>query len=386
MENNITNKPLNLLEEIHGDTCRLGFFKLISCIGNDFQPFSLNYFVAQFYDLIKKYQNQWNFPSYSSKTGLLSIKESEGKHTAKNYILLSYNFKILNKKHQTLDNFGRIYNKTDSAKEIFQYIKNTHERTRNILLLNDVEKVMFLNQLITIDNLIIVPLIKWLSKKNEVQRGEAINFIMENIYKSALEKMYQETKDYNKKLQLDNEIKNVSKYPEIRERKQKTGEWTTSKEYYKYRHTAPPRLEWLVDVGLLMKKERGKFISSPIIKKLNDENFLDNILYDEMIYKISKIFLPKVEKIDSEGIKHFLIECYDSFSKAGYLSVDTELLKQLIVFRLLESNKITEFYEIDRVLKILEEMDSKSIKHHVDLYGKPRFVKIDIEIVNKLQL
>ena len=128
-------KHLSMLENVHGDTCRLGYLKLLCCLGDDFQPYSLEYFSSRLYMLTKDCYKKWEFPHGLSNSGI--ITEKQGLITSKNYVNLSYDFGVLNRQHQTLGNFGRLYSKTESAKIVANFVQNAEVRSVNILHISE---------------------------------------------------------------------------------------------------------------------------------------------------------------------------------------------------------------------------------------------------------
>ncbi len=75
---------------------------------------------------------------------------------------------------------------------------------------------------------------------------------IEEIYPDALRHSMKGLSDKERE-SLANELQESLKFRELRKMYSSKAEWVRSRQYSKYRHTVPPRLEWLVDIGLLTR-------------------------------------------------------------------------------------------------------------------------------------
>jgi len=379
----IEMKNLTMLESVHGDTCRLGYLKLLCCLGDDFQPYSLEYFSSRLYTLTKDYYKKWSFPSGLSRVGL--ITEKQGLTISKNYVNLSYEFGVLNRQHQTLGNFGRLYSKTESARTVVNFIQNAEARSINVLILNDFERVLFLKQLLEVDGLPMFYIVKWLSElyergRNSVSRKEAMVHFMEKDYPKICSELAESTQNYEKRIRFKKEAERAqTTFSKIRMENENKGTWNKSALYAKYRHTVPPRFEWLVDVGLLQKEGKGNYVILPLVRDIYDFISETNVesFKDEIYFHLGRKYLKISDRASRKEIEELLFHCYSKFERAGHLAVDRSLFVNFVAFQMLEiRRKLVKLSEINTVIEDLHRHDPKLVQYHVDLTGKWRFIKI----------
>jgi len=372
-----------MLENVHGDTCRLGYLKLLCCLGDDFQPYSLEYFSSRLYMLTKDCYKKWEFPYGLSRSGL--ITEKQGLITSKNYVNLAYDFGVLNRQHQTLGNFGRLYSKTESAKIVTNFVQSAEAQSINILVLNKLERVLFLKHLLEVDGLPMFYIIKWLyglyeKGNNSVSRKEAMIHFMEQDYPKICLERAESSRNYEQKIRLKKEAERAQNtFSKIRIDNENKGLWGKSELYAKYRHIVPPRFEWLIDVGLLRKEKRGNYIILPCVKDIYEFISQASIekFQNEIYFYLGKKGLNISDKASRSDIENLLFYCYSKFEKAGHLAVDRNLLLNFVAFQMLEVHKkLVKLSEIDTIIEDLHKQDPKLVQYHVDLKGEWRFIKI----------
>ena len=192
-----------------------------------------------------------------------------------------------------------------------------------------------------------------------------------------------ETKDYSRKSGLEIKLEEANHFKMHREKLEKDGKWNLSDQYAKYRHLAPPRFEWLIDLGVLEKRQRGKYSVTPLAKRISEEALsMDSIFEDEAFYQLGKIYLNTSDEPTSEELKTALVKCYNKFSAAGYLAVDLSLLGSLVAYQLLTLQKITKLSAVENMIKNIHKSIPGCVEYHVDLHGVPRLVKIATNKIN----
>lgn len=383
---------LNLLEEVHGDTCRLGYLKLLSCLGDDFQPYSMEYFSSRLFSLTKDHYKHWKFPRELSATGLITDKQ--GLTICRNYVKFAYDFGVLNRRNQTLGPFGRIFSKTQTAKSTLEYIRNQAVRFENILVLNEFERILFLKHLLEADGLAISHILKWLRQLAEegqemISRRISMNHFMEEIYPDMMQILSSSSSDYSKKIRLREAAERAKSFRKERLKLEKEGKWGMSDLYAKYRHIAPPRFEWLIDLRLLEKKTRGNYRITPLAGKVYDtiSKITFNSFGDEAFYQLGKMYLGFSNEASWDDIKALLVDCYMRFEKAGHLAVDRTLFENFVAFEALEiQKKLVKISSVDKVIEDIQRLDPKMVQYHVDMSGKWRFIKISKELAKGVAL
>jgi len=346
----------------------------------------MEYFSYRLHSLTKDYSNYWKFPAGLSDAGLITDKQ--GLTISRNYVNLAYDFGVLNTKNQTLGSFGRIFSKTETANNTLKYIKDHSSRSENILVLSDLERVLFLRQLLEVDGLAVFHIFKWLSELAEggqdtVSRGVAMNHFMEELYPKMMETLYSSSTDYSEKTKRKKEAERAKSFRMERMNLEREGKWGMSDLYAKYRHMAPPRFEWLIDLGVLEKRGRGTYRISPFARNVYDiisKSTVDSF-GDEAFYQLGKVYLNITNEASSDDVKNLLVDCYLKFEKAGHIVVDKILFENFVAFEALElQRKLVRITFIAKIIESIRQLDPRLVQYHVDISGKWRFVKISKDV------
>ncbi|MEM2591442.1 MAG: hypothetical protein QXI60_02550, partial [Thermofilaceae archaeon] len=109
---------------------------------------------------------------------------------------------------------------------------------------------------------------RWALKTRVFSRQQAMETIMEEIYPEALKQAMKHASEKMRQA-VSSELQEAIKFREARLAYRSKTEWVRSRQYAKYRHAVPPRLEWLVDIGLLERMQRGKYSTSADAVKLS---------------------------------------------------------------------------------------------------------------------
>lgn len=318
-----------MILETHGDVCRLGYMRLIACLAEENTPKSFDFLASLLYDFVRNIGP----PQLPIKpVGIITRPVN-----ARNYVSVAAEMNVLNRKTQTLGDVGRLYVKLDSATKFLHESRQvTHEE---LLTLNSVEKVLLFITLIPSDFPFLLNTIIWALEREEFTRMEAMNYMMEELYPSALKSIITKV-DAKKRSLVEKEISEAEKFRTKRLSLDNKSEWIKSSQYAKYRHVAPPRLEWLVDLGILKRAGRGKYSADDTFTKHKDifEGYLKvsmKRIEEEIINDIAPLTIPGLTKASRLDVASMIIEAYKRFSN-GNNAVSLSMLERLCVFLLLE--------------------------------------------------
>jgi len=322
-----------MILETHGDVCRLGYLRLIACLLEDENPRSFDFLSSILYDLVKNAEDHEFFTS--KPIGLITRAVN-----ARNYVTLAAEMNIVDRKSQKLGRFGKTYLTLNSSQPFREFIEGKSLLSaRDLISLSEAEQLFFLWATLVSDYPFIQPIISWAIEKERFTRQEAMNYIMEEVYPIALKKILPSLPS-KKKQQVMREIGEAEKFRERRSAIPSKTEWIKSSQYAKYRHIAPPRLEWLVDIGILVRDGRGKYSV--------EEQFIQNA---EKVLKVMRLSLSRMEEHLFEDypkimykslrqagryeISKALVEAYERVSEAGG-PVNLEYLKRVTALLLIE--------------------------------------------------
>jgi len=340
-----------MIFETHGDTCRLGYLRLIPCIMEDDEPRSFDFISSILYDIVK---NLGDVELISRKTiGLITRSVN-----ARNYVTLAAEINMIDRKTQRLGLFGKIYLILNSSEIFRDFIEGRlHLSTKELITLNDAEKLYFLWALTSSDHPFIELIISWVIEKERFTRQEAMNYIMEEAYPASLRKLLS-THPEGRRKSIEVEISEAEKFREKRLSIRDKTEWIRTSLYAKYRHIAPPRLEWLVDIGILRRDGRGKYSV--------DERLIRGL---DKISRISKMSLQKVEEYIFEEfsknmfsnlrnagryeISRTIVEAYNKLEKYGLRPIRLDYLEKVTALLLVEKKTYANISMIHDVFNSL---------------------------------
>ncbi|MEM4693662.1 MAG: hypothetical protein QW655_04055 [Nitrososphaerota archaeon] len=294
-----------MILETHGETCRLGYLKLLPCIMEDEEPRSFDFLSNILYELVSNlngdYQNK-------NLVGLITRNVN-----ARNYVTLGAEIGLIDRKTQKIGVYGKVYLTMNSSSMFRNFVQGLGNISlKDLITLNDAEKLFFLWVISIADYPFIQLIISWAVEKEKFTRQEAMNYIMEEAYPSALKKILQ-TLPEKKRRHMEEEIAEAEKFRENRLAVKNKSEWIRSSQYAKYRHIAPPRLEWLVDIGILKRNGRGKYST--------DDQLVRNI---EKLIKLPKMNIHKVEEAVFEDISKIL---FSSYRSAGRYEISKTIIE-----------------------------------------------------------
>lgn len=330
-----------MIIETHGEVCRLGYLRLIASIARQEAPLTSDFIASVLADAVGKADVQTLRRREVGLIGMISSRVA-----ARNYVTLAYGFGFLDRRTQRLGMNGFIYNALRSSSKFDAFLKGEADLShRDLLTLNNVEKFLFLLTMIKHDYLMIPSLIKWVSEKVEISRMEGMNYVMEEVYPNAL-KLLIMTTGKNRRAELAAKFEEALKFGEKRRTFASKADWIKSSLYAKYRHIAPPRLEWLVDTGLLERSGRGRYVVSELLRRNSDTfaralSHSPQAIVEQLFANIAPLYTPYGGKATKTGVVEELIRSFQTLSGSSKRPVGMDLLELATCFRLLENNQLT---------------------------------------------
>ncbi len=325
-----------MIYETHGDVCRVGYLRIIACLADDRTPKTLDYLASQLYEITRQQDKAKRY----DMTGIIASNVN-----ARNYVTLAAEAGIVDRRSQKRAMYGSIYVQLDSAKRINDIIDGRSSMVvDDFISLTPAERIFFMHVFLEQDYPFLGEIILWALKQGKFNRTTAMNCIMEDIYPEALAKSLQMV-DAKKREIIRREIEEAREFKDKRLSFSSQAEWIRTRQYAKYRHIAPPRLEWLVDLGILNRDGRGKFSVRPEIARMGYE--FERVLrlplkkMREELFTSVYPYLGNWVKTGQEEISKTMIEGYYKFIASGIKQVKLELLELYACFRLLEKNMIT---------------------------------------------
>ena len=333
-----------MILESHGDACRLGYLRLIACLLEDGSQKSFDFLASILYDMLRNLELYE--PLTQKPTGLITRYVN-----ARNYVTLAAEMGFIDRASQTIGEFGKIYLCLDSADKFREFVEGRSIPSLNDLIaLNDAEKFFFLWILLNRDYPMIQHVLRWVIDRKSFTRQEAMNQIMEEFYPNSLRKVLS-TLDGRRKEQIIREIEEAEGFRKRRLQMDDKVSWIKSSQYAKYRHIAPPRLEWLVDCGILKRVGRGKYEIRESYLKLRTEVLkltslkpakLDNYFFGEFV----KLFSKDFSAANRYEILKTMIEVYERLRTLFGDEVNLSTLECSTIMVLMERGKFADLKTI----------------------------------------
>ena len=333
-----------MILESHGDACRLGYLRLIACLLEDGSQKSFDFLASILYDMLRNLE--FYEPLTQKPTGLITRYVN-----ARNYVTLAAEMGFIDRASQTIGEFGKIYLCLDSADKFREFVEGRSIPSLNDLIaLNDAEKFFFLWILLNRDYPMIQHVLRWVIDRKSFTRQEAMNQIMEEFYPNSLRKVLS-TLDGRRKEQIIREIEEAEGFRKRRLQMDDKVSWIKSSQYAKYRHIAPPRLEWLVDCGVLKRVGRGKYEIREGYLKLRTEVLkltslkpakLDNYFFGEFV----KLFSKDFSAANRYEILKTMIEVYERLRTLFGDEVNLSTLECSTIMVLMERGKFADLKTI----------------------------------------
>jgi len=330
--------------ESHGDACRLGYLRLIACLLEDGSQKSFDFLASILYDMLRNLELYE--PLTQKPIGLITRYVN-----ARNYVTLAAEMGFIDRASQTIGEFGKLYLCLDSADKFREFVEGKSIPSHDDLItLNDAERLFFLWVLLSRDYPMIQHVLRWVVGRRSFTRQEAMNQIMEEFYPESLRKVLS-TLDARRREQIMREIEEAEGFKERRLQIDDKMSWIRSSQYAKYRHIAPPRLEWLVDCGVLRRVGRGKYEVGENYLELGDKVLklaslkpakLDEYFFDEFV----KLFSKNFSTANRYEISRTMIEVYERMRILFGDEVSLSTLEYLTIMVLMERGRFADLRTI----------------------------------------
>lgn len=325
-----------MIHEVHGDTCRLGYLKVIACLATDMEMGTPDYIASILLEISLS-----NLKSFEQSPGLVKSIAN-----AVNYVGLASEMDILN--GVGAGETAKIYSFLKSSEPIHKLIKEG--TPTDILTLTQVEQIFFLSILLRHDFHMTSGVIKWVLENKSFSRNDAMESLMETVYPEALRQALRSAVGRRREA-LAKRLEIAERFAEDRRRYSSKMEWVRSRQYAIYRHSLPPRLEWLVDIGILNRVGRGKYSISPAALTMSRDLTLlcegSREKAEEMLFVYVAKTLLGARQPDRTRMIEALLENYN-LVQARLHSVNLDMLKRLTCFSLLEKGYSASPLQLDR--------------------------------------
>lgn len=373
---------LNLLVDVKGDMCRLGYILILSTLSKDKDIIPIPRFARKLSKKIREERFDWKkFPSDLSDTALLGGFKTRSGMIKKGAVIENiFEFASLlgffSIKKRKLDVNGRVANK------IFQDIINRE----NPLVLTKLEQIFLLKCILEKDGLAMVKILEYTVSKETFGRADFMNDYMDGgdnpqdaIYPKILEEKIKTMRASSKRTKLKKERKSALLYSSQRKKLQLKNKWNTSEQYSKYRHNANPRIEWLVDLGFIKKTKGATFTKTEIVDDVvkaiqnwisnNNSSFYDIIL---------PIFYPNLSKLhDNARIFKEIIKTYNIIAKFGNYQTTIGNIVELTVMRCIQQDLLVESQTVRSCIMELRKRYPTKIMLNNDPHGNLEIIKIN---------
>jgi len=331
-----------LMLETHGEVCRLGYLRLIvgaAKSGARGEPISPGFITAILEGSVKKLDQ--GALAQPNTVGLIRSSVA-----ARNYVSFAIDVGLLDRHSRGLGENGIIYAFTRSISPFEAFLRGDARLTLlDTITLRPVDRIYFTWLLLTHDYLILPGIIKWALEVESFARLDAMNYVMEDLYPQALAALLAAS-GRREQRSIQSKIEAARRFREERMKYKAKAHWIRSSLYAKYRHVVPPRLEWLVDLGLLNRVGRGRYIVSEHVLSRREDllravSYPPSKLRDGVFANIAPLMMPYTSRPSREAINRELVQTFNVISSwlSGPVKVST--LELAVAIRLLENNQIT---------------------------------------------
>ncbi|MCS7095311.1 MAG: hypothetical protein NZ988_05865 [Thaumarchaeota archaeon] len=325
-----------MLVETHGEVCRLGYLRLVASIVSTLESStSLEYVAAVLLNITTN--AQFSSPAEAKTTGVI-----RNPFTARNYVTLAKELGFVGPK-AGIGPVGKLFVSMRSSAKFVALVKgDTKLAHRDLIVLNPFERFFMLYVIFTKDHLALKRLVQFITEREEFSRNEGMNYLMEEVYPEAL-RIAVSSAGKRKRAEYAQKLEEAMRFKEIRQGFSRKSEWIRSSLYAKYRHIAPPRIEWLVDLGLIEKVGRGKYATTSFFRS-NVEAFKKTVEFppssgvDVLFSGVAPIYVRYVKSPTKQVVLQELSRSFKSLSGGGKEPVEMKVLEVATALALLENN------------------------------------------------
>jgi len=220
-----------MIPEAHGETCRLGYLKVVAALKEHGLP-NLTAISEKLLDFAKSLNSFWRTPK---PTGLLT----RSKQTAFYYAILARELGLLDEYLPIISTLPS-YEKVRTLVREFLSGGEVREKHETVITPSLGEKIV-LAYVLSRKDLLFIELMEWAKNARRFRRMQAIKHGLEEVVSKVLPKAAEKTRKYAE------ELRALKPVEAIRTRAYNAG-----------RHLIPPRLEWAVDLGFLKRRVGGE--------------------------------------------------------------------------------------------------------------------------------
>ena len=360
-----------IIFDIKGDMCRLGYLKILTMISDDNENYDIDYHAGLLEEQVTEDEEpkEYLIKPLKDKEKKLSSTAIIPKGVAKNYIELSYGVELFSSYGTGMEDNGNLYHKI-----LLEKNQDGFELDQS-LILDPMDKIFLLSIFFEKDNQILLPLIKFFKENpGKISRNDAMIHVTEEILIPEAEKLADESEDEDV---TDKVLPNIDTWNYYKEMRDDEPERWKVDGYPFYRHNGNPRLEWLVDLGIL-EKTSSNFNAGPKISEIYDALLKTKKNDAEPFFEIAKVYLPSLVPALEDEIEKQILDSYKKFLDFGQMTVVKNLLFSLISFELMKNQKITTFEKIQGGLDELVKKYPGKIKFAADNFGNLNFIVIKL--------
>ena len=362
----------HIIFDIKGDMCRLGYLKILTMISDDNENYDLDYHAGLLEEQVTEDEEpkEYLIKPLKDNEKKLSSTAIIPKGVAKNYIELSYRVELFSSYGTGMEDNGNLYHKI-----LLEKNQDGSELDQS-LILDPIDKIFLLSIFFENDNRILLPLIKFFKENpGKISRNAGIIYVTEEILIPQAEDLAEngeDNEDVVKKVSP-----NIDTWKEYKEMRDEEPERWKVDGYPFYRHNGNPRLEWLVDLGIL-EKISSNFNAGPKISEIYDALLKTKENYAEPFFEIAKAYLPSLIPALEDEIEKQILDSYKKFLDFDQMTVVKNLLFSLVSFELMKNQKITTFEKIQGGLDGLVKKYPGKIKFAADNDGNLNFIVIKL--------
>lgn len=361
-----------IIFDIKGDMCRLGYLKILTMISDDNENYDLDYHAGLLEEQVTEDEEpkEYLIKPLKDNEKKLSSTAIIPKGVAKNYIELSYRVELFSSYGTGMEDNGNLYHKI--------LLKNKEQDGSELdqsLILDPIDKIFLLSIFFKKDNQILLPLIKFFKENSgSISRNAGIIYVTEKILIPEAEKLAEASEDEDV---INKVLPNIDTWKDYKEMRDEEPERWKVDGYPFYRHNGNPRLEWLVDLGIL-EKISSNFNAGPKISEIYDALLKTKENDAEPFFEIVKAYLPSLVPALEDEIEKQILDSYKKFLDFDHMTVVKNLLFSLVSFELMKNQKITTFEKIQGGLDELVKKYPGKIKFAADNFGNLNFIVIKL--------
>ena len=410
---NSMDKEQNFIVEIKGEMCRLGYLLLISNLIKDTDGASSEKMARKLMTALTNTKNiDWTlFKPGLSNTALLSEKKGKGGALVENIIEFSYLLGFYDIKKRKLGHNARISNKLWDMLNVNPLQEFANPQTGvpsysslaelqakqnsviNPLVLKPLQQVFLLKCIFEKDSLALLPTLQYVVSQSPVGRSQFMDYFMDGdsnpddaIFPKILQQKIDSLKPSSLRKQLKKDHKDSLTFNKERVALQQTTKWNKSSQYAKYRHQANPRIEWMVDLGIVKKSDGNAVftasqLASDLLHALEQLVSDENLSFYDLVLPVYFQSLKSIEDWDQddqyEYITEEIIESYNQITKkSGLFQTSIPILTELVILNSAKKGVHVKTEQCSSGLKNMKDNYPNNIRLNQDRMGNLLIIQL----------